>query len=84
MKVLGLLKTAFSSVIKIFAVLCVITIIFMSIIRIMKSRRMGWMEPVARMGEKRNVYMLLVGKMPLGRPRRGWVDNIRMDLREVR
>jgi hypothetical protein len=42
---------------------------------------------VARMGEKRNAYRLLVGKpkgkRPLGRPRRRWVDNIRMDLGEV-
>jgi hypothetical protein len=54
-----------------------------SIIRIIKSRRMRW----ARMGEKRNAYRLLVGKpegkRPLGRPRRGWVDNSRMDLGEV-
>jgi hypothetical protein len=35
------------------------------------------------MGEKRNAYRLLVGKRPLGRPRRRWVDNIRMDLGEV-
>jgi hypothetical protein len=39
------------------------------------------------MGEKRNAYRLLVGKpegkRPLGRPRRRWMDNIRMDLREV-
>jgi hypothetical protein len=35
------------------------------------------------MGEKRNVYRLLVGKRPLGRPRRKWVDNIMMDLGEV-
>jgi hypothetical protein len=43
---------------------------------------------VARMGENRNAYRLLVGKpeerRPLGRPRRRWVDNIRMDLGEVR
>jgi hypothetical protein len=55
-----------------------------SIIRIIKSRRMRWAGHVARMGEKRNAYRLLVGKpegkRPLGRPRRGWVDNIRMDL----
>jgi hypothetical protein len=38
---------------------------------------------VARMGEKRNVYRLLVGKRPLGRPRRRWVDSIRMTLGEV-
>jgi hypothetical protein len=58
-----------------------------SIIRIIKSRRMRWAGHVARMGEKSNAYRLLVGKLerkrPLGRPRRGWVDNIRMDLREV-
>jgi hypothetical protein len=35
------------------------------------------------MGEKRNAYRLLVGKRPLGRPRRKWVDNIKMDLGEV-
>jgi hypothetical protein len=42
---------------------------------------------VARMGEKRNAYRLLVGKpegkRPLGRRRRRWVDNIKMDLREI-
>jgi hypothetical protein len=58
-----------------------------SIIRIIKSRRVRWAANVARMGEKRNVYRLLVGKpegkRPLGRPRRRWVDNIRMDLGEV-
>jgi hypothetical protein len=49
-----------------------------SIIRIIKSRRMRWAGHVARMGEKRNAYRLLVGKpeakRPLGRPRRLWVD----------
>jgi hypothetical protein len=58
-----------------------------SIIRIIKSRRMRWAGYVARMGEKRSAYRLLVGmpegKRPLGRPRRRWVDNIRMDLGEV-
>jgi hypothetical protein len=39
--------------------------------------------PCSTNGEKRNAYRLLVGKRPLGRPRRRWVDNIRMDLREV-
>jgi hypothetical protein len=47
-----------------------------------KSRRMKWAGHVARMGEKRNAYRIL-GKRPLGRPRRGWVDNIKMDLREI-
>jgi hypothetical protein len=58
-----------------------------SIIRIIKSRRKRWAGHIARMGEKRNAYILLVGKpegrRPLGRPRRLWVDNIRMDLGEV-
>jgi hypothetical protein len=58
-----------------------------SVIRIIKSRRMRWPGHVARTGEKRNAYRLLVGKpegkIPLGRPRRRWVDNIRMDLGEV-
>jgi hypothetical protein len=58
-----------------------------SIIRIIKSRRMRWVRHVARMGEKRNVYRLLVGrpegKRPLGRPRHRWIDNIKMDLLEI-
>jgi hypothetical protein len=58
-----------------------------SINRIIKSQRMRWTGHVARMGEKRNAYRLLVGKpegkRPLGRPRRRWVDNIRMDLGKV-
>jgi hypothetical protein len=55
-----------------------------SIIRIIKSRRVRWDGHVARMGEKRNAFGLLVGKAegkrPLGRPRRRLVDNIRLDL----
>jgi hypothetical protein len=58
-----------------------------NIVRVIKSRRMGWAGHVARMGEERGVYRELVGKpegkRPLGRPRRRWVDNIRMDLQEV-
>jgi hypothetical protein len=58
-----------------------------SIIRIIKVRRLRWAGHIARMGEKRNAYRLLVGKpegrRPLGRPRRMWLDNIRMDLVEV-
>jgi hypothetical protein len=58
-----------------------------SIIRIIKARRMRWVGFVARIGEKRNACRLLVGKpegrRPLGRPRRRWLDNIRMDLVEV-
>jgi hypothetical protein len=53
----------------------------------MKSRRMRWAGHVARMGEKRNVYRLLVGKpegkISLGRPRRRWIDNIKMNLLEI-
>jgi hypothetical protein len=48
-----------------------------------KSRRMRLAGHVARMGDKRNVYRILVGKRPLGRPRRRLVDNIKMDLREI-
>jgi hypothetical protein len=58
-----------------------------SIIRIIKSKRMRWAGHVARMGEKRNVYILLVGKpegkSPLGRSRRRWVDNIKIDLLQI-
>jgi hypothetical protein len=58
-----------------------------SIIRIIKARRMRLAGHVARMGENRSAYRLLVGKpegrRPLGRPRRRWMDNIRMDLVEV-
>jgi hypothetical protein len=58
-----------------------------SIIRIIKARRMKWEGHIARMGEKRNAYRLLVGKPEgrriLGRPKRKCLDNIRMDLVEV-
>jgi hypothetical protein len=58
-----------------------------SIIRIIKSRRMRWAGHVARMGAKRNVCRLLVGKpegkRPLERPRRRWIDSIKMDLVEI-
>jgi len=54
-----------------------------NIVRVTKSRRMRWAGHVARMGEERGVYRVLMGKQegkrPLGRPRRGWVDNIRTD-----
>jgi len=59
-----------------------------NIVRVIKSRRMRWAGHVARMGEERWVYRVLVGKpegkRPLGRPRRRWMDNIRMDLQEDR
>jgi hypothetical protein len=57
-----------------------------SIIRIIKARRMRWAGYVARMRESRNSYRLVgkpEGRRPLGRPRRRWLDNIRMDLVEV-
>jgi hypothetical protein len=53
-----------------------------NIIRMIKSRRMRWAGHVARMGAKRNAYRILVGK-PEGRPRRRWVDNIKIDLRGI-
>jgi len=56
-------------------------------IRVVKSRRMRWVGHVARMAEGRGVYRIWVGKpeerIPLGRPRLGWEDNIKMDLQEV-
>ena len=58
-----------------------------NIVWVIKSRRMRWAGHVAHMGEERGVYRVLVGKpeekRPLGRPRRRWVDNVRMDLQEV-
>jgi hypothetical protein len=58
-----------------------------SIIRMIKPRRMRRAGHVARMGTRRNAYRILVGKpegrRPLGRPRRRWVDNIKMDIREI-
>jgi hypothetical protein len=58
-----------------------------NIIRMIKSRWMRWAGHVARMGEKRNAYRILVGKPEdkrlLGRPRSRWVDNIKINLREI-
>jgi hypothetical protein len=58
-----------------------------NIVRMIKSRRMRWAGHVARMGEGRGVYRFLIGKSEgkrsLGRPRRSWEDNIKMDLREI-
>jgi hypothetical protein len=59
----------------------------LNIVRVVKSRRMSWAGHVARMGEGRGVHRVLVGKpegkRPLGKPRRRWQDNIKMDLQEV-
>ena len=58
-----------------------------NIVRVVKSRRMRWTGHVARMGEGKGMHKVLVGKpegkRPLGRLRRRWEDNIKMDLREV-
>ena len=58
-----------------------------NIFRVIISRKMRWVEGVERMGERRGVYKVLVGKpegkRPLGRPRSRWEDNIKMDLQEV-
>ena len=58
-----------------------------SIFRVIKSRRMRWAGHVARLWERRDVYSVSVekpkGKRPLGRPRRRWDDNIKMDLQVV-
>jgi len=56
-------------------------------VRVVKSRRMRWAGHVARMGEDRDVHIVLVekpeGKRPLGRPRRRWEGNLKTDLQEV-
>ena len=59
----------------------------LNIVRVVKSRRMRWARHVAHMGEGRGVHRVLVGKpegkRPMGRPRRRWEDNIKIDLQEV-
>jgi hypothetical protein len=58
-----------------------------NIVRVIKSRKMRWAGHVARKGERRVMYRVLVGKpkgkRPLGRPRRRWWANIQIDLQEV-
>ena len=58
-----------------------------NIVRVIKSRRIKWAGHVARMGEIRGLYRVLVGKheekIPRGRPRHRWEDNIKMDHQEV-
>jgi hypothetical protein len=56
------------------------------IIRMIKSRRMRWAGHVPRMGQTRNAYRFVgkpEGKRPLGRPRRWWMDSIKLDIREI-
>ena len=59
-----------------------------NIVRVIESRRMRWTSYVARMGDRRGLYRVLVGKpegkRPLGIPRRRWEDNIKIDVQEVR
>ena len=61
--------------------------IYIYIVRVVKSRRMRWVGPVARMGKGRRAHRVLVrkpeGRRPLRRPRRRWEDNIKMDLQEM-
>jgi len=58
-----------------------------NIVEVIKSKSMRWAGHVARMGEGRGIYRVLVRrperKRPLGRPRRGWEDNIKIGLREL-
>jgi hypothetical protein len=58
-----------------------------NIVRVIKLRRIRWVGHVARMGEERGVYRVLIGrserKRPLGRPRHRWENNIKMDFREI-
>jgi hypothetical protein len=58
-----------------------------NIVRVIKSRRVRWAGHVARIGERKGVYRVLVkrpeGKRPLTRPKRRWEDNIKLDLRGI-
>jgi hypothetical protein len=58
-----------------------------NIVRVIKSRRLNWTGYIARMEEGRRSFKILtgnpIGKVPLGRPRRRWEDNIRMDTEEI-
>ena len=81
--------TIYKLLLKCLYICCVFVDLYCSpnIVRVIKSRRMRWTGHVARMVEERGVCRVLVGKLEgrrqLGRPRRRWVDNIRMDLQEV-
>ena len=66
---------------------CILIIYVLLEIRVIKSRRLRWAGHVARMEESRNAFQILTGKpsgkRPLGRPRRSWEDNMRMDLEQM-
>ena len=68
-------------------IIIIITIILNPTLTSTYTQQMRWAGNVARMGDRRGVYRVLVGKpegkRSLGRPRRGWEDNIKMDLQEV-
>ena len=59
-----------------------------NIVRVVKSRKIGWAGHVARMGGEKRLYRVMVGKpegkRPVGRPRHRWEDNIKMELQAVR
>ena len=59
----------------------------LNIVRVIKSRRLRWTCHVTRIGEDKSTFKILTGtpagKRPLGRPRRRWEDNIRMDIKEI-
>ena len=54
-----------------------------NIARVIKSGKLRWAGHVARMERSRSAFKMLTGKRPLGKPRRRWEDNIRMDLKEI-
>ena len=54
-----------------------------NIVRVIKSRKLRWTGHVARMEEGRSAFKILTGMKPLGRPKRRWEDNIRIDLEDI-
>ena len=54
-----------------------------NIVRVIKCTRLRWAGHVTKMEEGRSAFKILTGKRPLGRPRRRWEDNIRMDLEKI-
>jgi hypothetical protein len=82
-------RQMFITIMVMMMIIIIIIIIIINIVetKIIKSRRKRWAGHVARMGKKKNVHRLLVGKpegkRPLGRPRRGWINNNKIDLLEI-